>query len=90
VSKAIGELPNDTVIDGEIVALDATGKPAFGLLQNFGNGASAVVLYAFDLLMLRSKDVRHWPLDDRRQHLRGIVQYLHDTIRYSETSICYL
>jgi ATP-dependent DNA ligase len=27
--KGIAELPNDTVIDGEIVALDETGKPSF-------------------------------------------------------------
>jgi bifunctional non-homologous end joining protein LigD len=85
VAKAIGELPNDTIIDGEIVALDAAGKPAFGLLQCFGSGASALVLYAFDLLMLHGKDVRLWPLHDRREQLREIVQRLPDTVQYSET-----
>ena len=67
VSTAIGELPNDTIIDGEIVALDPAGKPSFGLLQGFGSEASALVLYAFDLLMLRGKDVRLWPLEERRE-----------------------
>jgi bifunctional non-homologous end joining protein LigD len=33
VVKAIADLPNDTVVDGEIVALDAAGKPSFNLLQ---------------------------------------------------------
>jgi bifunctional non-homologous end joining protein LigD len=33
VAKGISELPNDTVIDGEIVALDPAGKPSFGLLS---------------------------------------------------------
>jgi bifunctional non-homologous end joining protein LigD len=33
VVKATAELPNDTVIDGEIVALDQHGKPSFNLLQ---------------------------------------------------------
>jgi len=42
------------------------------------------VLYAFDLLMLRGKDVRIWPLDERREQLREIVPTLPDTIRYSE------
>jgi ATP-dependent DNA ligase len=84
VVKAVAKLPDDTIIDGEIVALDEHGRPSFNLLQGFGN-VQAIVLYAFDLLMLQGKDVRSWPLDDRRGHLREIVQQLPDTIRYSET-----
>src|SRR6516164_2280756 len=49
VTKAIADLPNDTIIDGEIVALDENGKPSFNLLQGFGD-AQAIVFYAFDLL----------------------------------------
>ena len=82
--KAVGELPSDTVIDGEIVALDENGRPSFDLLQGMGD-AQAIIFYAFDLLMLRGKDVRTWPLDDRREQLREIIQPLPDTIRYSET-----
>jgi ATP-dependent DNA ligase len=29
----IAELPNDTVLDSEIVALDEHGRPSFNLLQ---------------------------------------------------------
>jgi bifunctional non-homologous end joining protein LigD len=65
----------DTVIDGEIVALDENGRPSFNLLQGFGN-AQAIVLYAFDVLMVRGKDVRLWPLDDRHDRLREIVSTL--------------
>src|SRR5262250_2613562 len=50
VVKGIAGLPSDTVIDGEIVALDETGRPSFNLLQGFGN-AQAIVFYAFDILM---------------------------------------
>jgi ATP-dependent DNA ligase len=82
--KGLAGLPSDTVIDGEIVALDETGRPSFNLLQGFGN-AQAIVLYAFDLLMLRGKDVRMWPLDDCREQLREIVTSQPDAIRYSET-----
>ena len=84
MTKAIADLPNDTIIDGEIVALDENGKPSFNLLQGFGD-ARAIVLYAFDLLMLRGKDVRLWRLEDRREQLREIIPALPDTIRYSET-----
>ena len=84
VVKGLAGLPDDTVIDGEVVALDEHGKPSFNFLQGFGN-AQAIVLYAFDLLMLRGKDVRLWPFDDRREQLREIVASLPDVIRFSET-----
>ena len=79
------ELPDDTVIDGEIVALDQSGKPSFSLLQGFGGAAQAIVLYVFDLLMLRGKDARFWRLEDRREQLCELVQHLPDTTRYSVT-----
>ena len=85
VVKGIAELPSDTVIDGEIVALDENGKPSFNLLQGFGGRASAIVLYAFDLLMLRGKDTRLSPLEERREQLRQIVPHLPEAIRFSET-----
>jgi DNA ligase D-like protein (predicted ligase) len=85
VVKGIAALQSDTVIDGEIVALDEHGKPSFNLLQAFGDGASEIVLYAFDLLMLRGKDVRVWPLEERREQLHALVQNLPDAIRFSET-----
>jgi ATP-dependent DNA ligase len=84
VVKGVAEVPSDTVIDGEIVALDEAGTPSFNLLQGFGS-ASAIVLYAFDLLMLRGEDVRFWPLEERRAQLREIIPTLPDTIRDSET-----
>lgn len=64
MAKGIAELPSNTVIDGEIVALDEHGKPSFNLLQGLGGEASAILLYTFDLLMLRGKDVRLRPLDE--------------------------
>jgi bifunctional non-homologous end joining protein LigD len=74
VAKALADLLDDTVIDGEIVALDQHGKPSFNLPQGFGNGAASIVLYAFDLLMFRGMDMRGWPLEERREQLRELVQ----------------
>src|ERR1700761_7035414 len=34
IASALKSLPSDTVIDGELVALGADGKPNFNLLQN--------------------------------------------------------
>jgi DNA ligase D-like protein (predicted ligase) len=82
--SALQELPGDTVIDGEIVALDRSGKPSFNLLQGFGE-AAGIVLYTFDLLMLRGQDIRSWPLERRRERLHEIARrQLPPVIRYSE------
>jgi len=67
--NALLELPKETVIDGEIVALGQEGKPAFHLLLGYAGEAAEVVLYAFDLLMFRGKHVRLWPLEERRSPL---------------------
>jgi DNA ligase D-like protein (predicted ligase) len=85
VAKAIASLPEDTAIDGEIVALDADGKPSFALLQGSDAGSALVVFYAFDLLMMRGRDLRLSPLEERRKRLRKIVDSLPEDIRYSET-----
>jgi len=85
VAKAIASLRQDTAIDGEIVALDADGRPSFALLQGSGTAATSVVFYVFDLLMLRGKDLRLSALEERRERLRKIVDSLPEIIRYSET-----
>jgi bifunctional non-homologous end joining protein LigD len=33
-------MPDDTVVDGEVVALDTDGKPSFNLLQNYGSAGA--------------------------------------------------
>lgn len=65
-------MPDETVIDGEIVALDSSGKPSFNALQN-GTSAAALVYYVFDVMILADRDVMNEPLTVRRELLREHV-----------------
>jgi DNA ligase D-like protein (predicted ligase) len=62
------------VVDGEIVAVDATGHPSFQALQHRGaHPKHIVVCYGFDLLHLDGKDLTRLPLERRRAALRTVV-----------------
>ena len=37
IVKALGSMPEETVLDGEVVALDEDGRPCFSTLQNHGS-----------------------------------------------------
>ena len=54
------------VLDGEVVAFDAAGKPSFAALQA---GAAHVAFFAFDLLHFAGVDLRGMPYRDRRRYL---------------------
>jgi ATP-dependent DNA ligase len=47
VVEALRELPDETTIDGEIVALDDSGRPNFNLLQNFVSETGRIRYFVF-------------------------------------------
>ncbi|HET7239214.1 MAG TPA: non-homologous end-joining DNA ligase [Terrimicrobiaceae bacterium] len=62
------------VVDGEIVALDARGRPSFQALQHRGSHPDhQVVFYAFDLLHLDGIDLTGLPLSQRRSRLAKLI-----------------
>ena len=63
----------DALTDGEIVALDADGRPSFQALHHYDLSGLSVVYYAFDLLYLDGRDYTREPLDIRRAALRRVV-----------------
>jgi DNA ligase D-like protein (predicted ligase) len=84
VVAALARLPDDTVIDGEIVAFDEEGRPSFNALQNNGANATPIAYYVFDVMVLAGKDVRHEPLHERRQLLeKKVLPLLPEPVRYS-------
>lgn len=73
----------DTVLDGEVVAFDAAGRPSFGALQPrmlVADAASARKLaasipcmwFGFDVLRLRGADLLARPYEARREALEGL------------------
>ncbi|KAE8763293.1 ATP-dependent DNA ligase [Georgenia thermotolerans] len=76
---------HSAVLDGEIVALDARGRPSFGVLQKrFGLGddrqvarlaaAAPVRLMLFDVLEVDRASVVRLPYDERRALLHEVVE----------------
>src|SRR5947207_3094405 len=57
VVEALVELPEGTVVDGEIVALDESGRPNFNLLQSSRREASRIHYFIFDLLICNDRDL---------------------------------
>jgi len=84
VANALRSIPNETVLDGEVAALDEEGRPSFNLLQNYGSADAPLVYFVFDLLMLKGQNVMTKPLSERRSLLESeVLPTLAEPIRYS-------
>jgi bifunctional non-homologous end joining protein LigD len=57
IVKALAAMPDETVIDGEIVALEPSGRPSFHALRNYAGSAAAIVYYVFDVMILEGREV---------------------------------
>lgn len=77
-------VPAASIVDGELVALDAQGRPDFQTLQNSRSRAASVVFFAFDFLMFAGHDLRSLPLQQRQQILRGTLR-TSDLVQISES-----
>src|SRR5215472_16459427 len=70
VFEELRDLPQNTVVDGEVVALDDLGRPDFNLLQHSRSQASRICYFVFDLLIYNNRDLMQLPLIERRGILR--------------------
>jgi ATP-dependent DNA ligase len=79
-------MPDETVLDGEVVALDAEGRPSFNALQNFASGQTPLLYYLFDVPILAGTDLMSEPLMRRRDLLQThVLSKLGEPIRESPT-----
>jgi DNA ligase D-like protein (predicted ligase) len=74
VASALKGLPDDTILDGEVVALDNQGRSDFNLLQNFRSAESKIHYYVFDILALKGKNISTLPLAERRKVLAKVLK----------------
>ena len=74
IASALKDLPDDTVIDGEVVALGPDGRPDFNLRQNFRSAESRIHYYAFDILIHKGHRLTELPLSERRKILSSVIE----------------
>jgi len=70
VFDALADLPDNTVIDGEVVALDESGRPDFNLLQHYRAEA-----FVFDLLVYDNRDLTRLPLIERHGIMKSVLRF---------------
>src|SRR5207302_6708460 len=73
----------DCVLDGEVCALDETGRSSFSAMQQ-GKSETPLVFYVFDLLELEGEPLVDLPLVERRKRLAQLLDKRNRTVRLSE------
>ena len=77
IARLLRKLPaTSAVLDGEVVASDADGRPNFARLhlQHWVKQPTMVHLWAFDLLAFNGRDLRSQPLAKRQAYLRLLME----------------
>ena len=90
VTEALADLPDNTVIDGEVVALNESGRPDFNLLQHYRAESSRIFYFVFDFLIYDNRDLTRLSLIERRETLKSALKFKSPRIRiaeYFETSV---
>ncbi len=83
LAKAIHTLGDGFMIDGEVAALDAEGRPSFQLLQNSRGKHAQVFFYAFDLLHADGESLMELPFSERRPRLEAFLGNPAEPVRLS-------
>jgi bifunctional non-homologous end joining protein LigD len=73
----------DCVLDGEVCALDESGRSSFSAMQQ-GKAGTPIVYYVFDVLEIEGEPVIDLPLVERRKLLEGLLDRRNKIVRLSE------
>lgn len=84
IARSGNALAPETLLDGEIVALDEAGRPSFNLLQHHRSKAQSIKFYAFDILVYRGRSVLGLELETRRELLRETLSTAEDPLQLSD------
>jgi DNA ligase D-like protein (predicted ligase) len=84
LAEALTDLPEGTVVDGEVVALDDLGRPNFNLLAQFRSEAARIHYFIFDLLVCNGHDLTKVPLSERRAFVKSLLKFRSPRIRIAE------
>jgi bifunctional non-homologous end joining protein LigD len=71
----------DAVLDGEVCALDADGRPSFSAMQQ---GTGRLVYFVFDVLEADGEPLVDEPLEERQARLAKLLDRRNQTVRISE------
>jgi bifunctional non-homologous end joining protein LigD len=89
LAAALEKLPaREAVLDGEIVAVDETGRSSFQLLQSYqmaGSKKPPLLFYVFDLINFEGKDLTGLPLIHRKAIAESLVRDRSSLIRFSSS-----
>jgi len=84
VFEALADLPDNTVIDGEVVALDQSARPDFNLLQHYRAEGSRIHYFVFDLLVYGNRDLTPLPLIERHEIMRSVLRFQSPRVRITD------
>jgi bifunctional non-homologous end joining protein LigD len=74
----------DCVLDGEVCALDESGRSSFSAMQQ-GQAGTPIVYYVFDVLEVDGEPLVDLPLVERRVRLEALLDGRNRTVRLSES-----
>src|SRR5262245_14033608 len=84
ILPGLAKLPDESVIDGEIVAFGDDGRPSFSALQNSASALTPMIYYVFDVMVLAGVNLMAEPLQNRIEILREqVAPALSEPVRFA-------
>lgn len=79
IEKSLARNSDNLILDGEVTALDAQGRPSFQLLQRSSkssalNKNTRLIFYVFDVMYANGRNLCDEPLSVRREILRSVLK----------------